>query len=142
MAIRFATGWKRFFPLVGYHHVLMIIIAISIVLLCESGPTRNPPLLSEKIHTDDFLLPTSTPPSRLLISLPRHPRHLPHFPLLPKIPSSLRPRPSPTRRHNSNIQHRRLRLPRSTGWLLWNLHPTQRRSIPLQSKRLSACRSG
>ncbi len=37
MAIRFATGWKRFFPLVGYHHVLMIFIAIAIVLLCESN---------------------------------------------------------------------------------------------------------
>jgi len=29
----FATGWKRFVPVIGYHHVLMIIIAIAIVLL-------------------------------------------------------------------------------------------------------------
>lgn len=35
MAARFQTGWRRFFPLVGYHHVLMILIAIAIVLLCE-----------------------------------------------------------------------------------------------------------
>ena len=31
--VRFVTGWRRFFPMVGYHHVLMILIAIAIVLL-------------------------------------------------------------------------------------------------------------
>jgi hypothetical protein len=36
MAARFATGWRRFVPLVGYHHVLMILIAIAIVLLGEN----------------------------------------------------------------------------------------------------------
>src|SRR3954454_9170148 len=34
--VRFATGWRRFFPVVGYHHVLMILIAIAIILLCKS----------------------------------------------------------------------------------------------------------
>jgi hypothetical protein len=31
--VRFATGWRRFIPAVGYHHVLMILIAIAIILL-------------------------------------------------------------------------------------------------------------
>ena len=35
MALRFKTGWRRFVPFIGYHHVLMILIAIAIILLCE-----------------------------------------------------------------------------------------------------------
>ncbi|RMZ85451.1 hypothetical protein DV737_g839, partial [Chaetothyriales sp. CBS 132003] len=31
--VRFQTGWRRFVPAIGYHHVLMIFIAIAIVLL-------------------------------------------------------------------------------------------------------------
>ena len=42
MAVRFATGWRRFFPFVGYHHVLMILIAVAIVLLCEFWLARAP----------------------------------------------------------------------------------------------------
>lgn len=38
MAVRFVTGWRRFLPSVGYHHLLMILIAIAIVLLCEFRP--------------------------------------------------------------------------------------------------------
>jgi len=34
--VKFATGWGRFFPVIGYHHVLMILIAVAIVLLCKS----------------------------------------------------------------------------------------------------------
>jgi hypothetical protein len=32
---RFQTGWIRFLPFLGYHHVLMILIAIAIILLCK-----------------------------------------------------------------------------------------------------------
>jgi hypothetical protein len=39
MALRFRTGWRRFVPFIGYHHVLMIFIAIAIVLLCEYTTT-------------------------------------------------------------------------------------------------------
>ena len=38
--VRFATGWRRFVPVIGYHHVLMIFIAIAIILLCKSEITR------------------------------------------------------------------------------------------------------
>jgi hypothetical protein len=37
-SVRFATGWRRFLPAIGYHHVLMFLIAVAIVLLCESSP--------------------------------------------------------------------------------------------------------
>ena len=39
-AVRFAVGWRRFFPAIGYHHVLMFLIAVAIVLLCESRLPR------------------------------------------------------------------------------------------------------
>lgn len=33
--VRFAVGIQRLIPFLGYHHVLMILIAIAIILLCE-----------------------------------------------------------------------------------------------------------
>jgi hypothetical protein len=45
--IGFAVGIQRLIPFIGYHHILMILIAIAIILLCESGkihdclPTTN-----------------------------------------------------------------------------------------------------
>lgn len=33
--VRFAIGIQRLIPFLGYHHVLMILIAVGIVLLCE-----------------------------------------------------------------------------------------------------------
>ena len=33
--VRFAVRIQRMFPGVGYHHVLMILIAIAIILLCQ-----------------------------------------------------------------------------------------------------------
>ncbi|KAK5105364.1 hypothetical protein LTS08_001641 [Lithohypha guttulata] len=35
----FATGWRRYVPVIGYHHVLMIFIAIAIVLLFQVDPS-------------------------------------------------------------------------------------------------------
>ena len=46
--VRFAVGWRRFFPLVGYHHVLMILIALAIILLCKSTQVFD--------HRHDLLL--------------------------------------------------------------------------------------
>lgn len=34
--VRFAVGLQRLIPFLGYHHVLMILIAIAIILLCTS----------------------------------------------------------------------------------------------------------
>lgn len=33
--VRFAVGIQRLIPFLGYHHVLMILIAIAIILLCK-----------------------------------------------------------------------------------------------------------
>lgn len=35
--IGFAVGIQRLIPFIGYHHILMILIAIAIILLCEFG---------------------------------------------------------------------------------------------------------
>jgi hypothetical protein len=83
----------------------------------------------------------STPPSRLLINLPRHPRHLPHLALLRKISTRLRPRASTARRDHGNLKHRRVGVPRSASRLLWHLHPTRQRSLSLQSERNGTGRS-
>lgn len=33
--VRFAVGIQRLIPFLGYHHVLMILIALAIILLCK-----------------------------------------------------------------------------------------------------------
>lgn len=33
--VRFAVGLQRLIPFLGYHHVLMILIALAIILLCK-----------------------------------------------------------------------------------------------------------
>ena len=39
--VRFATGWRRFVPFIGYHHILMLFIAIAIVLLGKSKAPKS-----------------------------------------------------------------------------------------------------
>ncbi|KAL6721143.1 hypothetical protein ACLMJK_000243 [Lecanora helva] len=45
--MRFAVGLQRFIPLVGYHHVLMLLIAIAIILLSLllAGCSSSSPLI-------------------------------------------------------------------------------------------------
>jgi hypothetical protein len=38
--VRFAVGIQRLIPFLGYHHVLMIFIALAIILLCKCCPAR------------------------------------------------------------------------------------------------------
>lgn len=33
--VRFAVGIQRLVPMLGYHHILMILIAVAIILLCK-----------------------------------------------------------------------------------------------------------
>jgi hypothetical protein len=40
--IGFAVGIQRLIPFIGYHHILMILIAIAIILLCESDQLLCP----------------------------------------------------------------------------------------------------
>ncbi|KAI1249271.1 hypothetical protein MGN70_008883 [Eutypa lata] len=49
MAERFQLGWMRFVPFLGYHHVLMILIAIAIILLSLllAGCSSSSPLIPD-----------------------------------------------------------------------------------------------
>jgi hypothetical protein len=126
------------FPFLGYHHVLMIFIAISIVLLCKSPPTTFPlpifplplPLLSP-LNLHNILTFSSAPPSRLLLLLPRHPQHLPNLPLLLSLPPHLRPLPSGPRRYHRNCKHSRPSHARSTRRILRNLCKPKRGFFPV-----------
>ncbi len=40
--VRFAVGIQRLIPFLGYHHVLMILIAIAIILLCKQDTLHQP----------------------------------------------------------------------------------------------------
>lgn len=98
-AVRFTTGWRRFIPVIGYHHVLMILIAIAIILLCESK-------LSKAVQTAILTSP-SPPVGRLLINIRPHTRHILDLPLLPTIPTRFFTHTSRPGRHNCNSKHRR-----------------------------------
>ncbi|KAL2004294.1 hypothetical protein VTN02DRAFT_4019 [Thermoascus thermophilus] len=58
--LRFATGWTRFIPMVGYHHVLMIFIAIAIILLslllagCSSSSPRIPTIFLISLYYERY----------------------------------------------------------------------------------------
>ena len=47
--VRFAVGIQRLIPFLGYHHVLMILIAIAIILLCKSTTSTN---ILLQLHTN------------------------------------------------------------------------------------------
>ncbi|KAH6652993.1 Ca2+ regulator and membrane fusion protein Fig1-domain-containing protein [Truncatella angustata] len=49
MAERFQVGWYRWVPFLGYHHVLMILIAVSIILLSLllAGCSSSSPLMPD-----------------------------------------------------------------------------------------------
>ncbi|RVX75377.1 hypothetical protein B0A52_00730 [Exophiala mesophila] len=44
---QFAVGWRRFVPFIGYHHVLMIFVAVAIILLSLllAGCSSTSPLI-------------------------------------------------------------------------------------------------
>lgn len=74
--------------MIGYHHVLMIIIAVAIILLCESalpGPYHGMQLIN--------LLCSSTI-GWLLVVFATNSRHLLNLHVLHAIRSRFQPRPS------------------------------------------------
>ena len=144
-AMRFSIGFQRtcsclqqketenanhsgVLPFLGYHHVLMILIAIAIILLCTqpSSPLATP------CRTADTH--SSSPTSRLFLLLAPHPQHLPHLPLLPTLSSDLRPRSSRSGRHDRNRQHRGPLPTGSQGRLFRHLHQSQRRQFLVQQQ--------
>ncbi|KAK8091515.1 hypothetical protein PG997_001876 [Apiospora hydei] len=60
MAERFQVGWYRFIPFLGYHHVLMILIAISIILLslllagCSSSSPMIPDIFLLSLYYEHY----------------------------------------------------------------------------------------
>ncbi|KAJ9196898.1 hypothetical protein DTO166G4_5340 [Paecilomyces variotii] len=58
--LRFTTGVKRFIPLIGYHHVLMIFIALSIILLslllagCSSSSPQIPSIFLISLYYEKY----------------------------------------------------------------------------------------
>lgn len=56
--IRFAVGIQRLIPFLGYHHILMIMIALAIILLCTYALSPY--------HTPRFKL--THPPTALLLA--------------------------------------------------------------------------
>jgi hypothetical protein len=74
--VRFAVGIQRLIPFLGYHHVLMILIAIAIILLCKFASASHTRKNSALTNVN------STAISWLLIILATYPRHLPHQLLL------------------------------------------------------------
>ncbi|KAK7909018.1 hypothetical protein PG985_014896 [Apiospora marii] len=57
---RFQVGWYRFIPFLGYHHVLMILIAISIILLslllagCSSSSPMIPDIFLLSLYYEHY----------------------------------------------------------------------------------------
>ncbi|ORY61003.1 Ca2+ regulator and membrane fusion protein Fig1-domain-containing protein [Pseudomassariella vexata] len=60
MAERFQVGWYRFIPFLGYHHVLMILIAVAIILLslllagCSSSSPLIPDIFLLSLYYQDY----------------------------------------------------------------------------------------
>ncbi|KAJ5377585.1 uncharacterized protein N7496_004994 [Penicillium cataractarum] len=60
MAIAFAQGIGRFIPMVGYHHVLMILIAVAIILLslllagCSSSSPQIPNIFLISMYYEKY----------------------------------------------------------------------------------------
>ncbi|KAJ5820101.1 hypothetical protein N7474_005692 [Penicillium riverlandense] len=60
MAIRFFEGWGRFVPMIGYHHVLMIVIAVAIILLslllagCSSSSPQIPSIFLISMYYEKY----------------------------------------------------------------------------------------
>lgn len=61
--------------MIGYHHVLMIIIAVAIILLCECLSYTLP-------SAGMWLTNCSTSVGRLLFIVPTDPQHIPYLPVL------------------------------------------------------------
>ncbi|EPE26812.1 hypothetical protein GLAREA_02726 [Glarea lozoyensis ATCC 20868] len=66
MAQRFQVGWMRLIPFLGYHHVLMILIAIAIILLslllagCSSSSPLIPGIFLISLYYESYTPVAST----------------------------------------------------------------------------------
>lgn len=77
--IGFAVGIQRLIPFIGYHHILMILIAIAIILLCKSG------LNAMIMYPSLTIMAHSTTTGGMLFKFTIDTGHFPHRLLLPNI---------------------------------------------------------
>lgn len=117
----------KFLPFLGYHHILMILIAIAIILLCKA-PTHIPNCRGSTRLT---LLAHSTPTGRMLKYIASDPRHLPHIHVLQVVHTNIRPVTSGPRRDSRHCQHCRPRRAGGARGLLWHLRQPERRRVPV-----------
>src|SRR5690349_7567647 len=69
--------WAGWVPFLGYHHVLMILIAVAIILLCKWSLSQPYGTHGYSLNRLTCVNPNSTAPSRVFLVLPPHARHLP-----------------------------------------------------------------
>lgn len=104
--VRFAVGLQRLIPFLGYHHVLMILIALAIILLCEFEEEEECAREMTILQLTDFSFFFSNSPltSRLFLLFPPHTGHLPHHILLRKIHAHIRSHTSQSRRQQRDCK--------------------------------------
>lgn len=121
-------------PWLGYHHVLMLLIAIAIILLCKS---RHIPLQLRKLTC----LSSSTTSRRLLINVSTHPGDLPDIPVLPIVHTHILASPGRPWSDLRNRQHRRQSRARSPCRLFRHLRHARWRRLVVLEQRNRARRS-
>ena len=83
--VRFAIGITKLVPFLGFHHILMIFIALAIVLLCKLRHQHRWRAHSLQGHFADTGSFYSITTGRMLIIITTHTHHFPHILLLPDV---------------------------------------------------------
>lgn len=122
------TSITGLIPFLGYHHVLMILIAAGIILLCTSTT-----LFSWRSNSD--LTCHSSPSCRLFLDVARDTKHFPHIPLLPKLSPKFQPCTGRPGSYNGDSEHCWTSTIGSQGGLLRYLHQPRWRGLLMQQQR-------
>lgn len=128
------TSIPGLLPFLGYHHILMILIALAIILLCTLYLTtiRHPPF-----HRLTMCSPLT---SRMFILITTDTEHIPNITVLPNATSHIRFGAGRPRSNQRNRKHRRKSHHGSPSRLFRNLHKPHRWQLPLQQQRKRSSR--
>lgn len=130
--------WIGFIPMVGYHHVLMILIALAIILLCTPSPRASDILI---LGTNmNIFSSSSSATSWLLVILTTNTKHLLNILVLRKVHPHIWSRTGWSGRVNCHFKYCRRSPTRGSGGILWHLHPTRWWLIHLQPKCVRSSR--
>ena len=115
-----------FIPFLGYHHVLMIFIAIAIILLCKSAKSQafNLIAIAKTLSSSAF--------SWLLIIITCHSQYIPNLSLLQILPSNIWPGASRPGSDFCNSEYRGTGANGSPSGLFRHLHKLRQRLVPVQ----------